>query len=133
METREYVRSSGVWIGSGEKVLYLSDTGNSLNDSQTVTLSEPISKQKNGIILIWSRWVSEGVPANDNWNYSYIPRYQINLPGSGGVALPMGRNSDGATFKMKYVYITDTQISGHSMNSPLATGNDLTLRRVIGY
>lgn len=104
-----------------------------MTDGQSITLSEPISKQRNGIILVWTRWVSSGTPADDNWNYVYVPRFHAlyGQSSGGGTVMPMGQSASGANFRMKYVYIRDQEILGHGLNTP--GDQPLTLRWVLGY
>ena len=102
---------------------------------QTVTLSEPISRQQNGIILVWSTRPSAGGISDDNWNYGYIPKWSVTdqpFVGAGGTTQILGQG-DSSPFIKKYVYVTDTQVKGYDANYDNTTNRRLALRRVIGY
>ena len=122
---RAYTSASwGSWsimyAGAG-KVLW---SGNYLmNASQTVTFSEPLSSQQNGIVLIFSRYATTG---EQNYAYSphYIPKMVFTATGLTSVNL----NLVMATTKFDYVAgktltLTDTGISGHADNSATGTAS----------
>lgn len=104
---------------------------------QTITLSEPISSQPNGIILVWSAYV-DGEPQDYNFNSFFISKKEIELfPGNGHNMIMAG--SPFNPIASKYVYITDTTISGNDDNNLSGTRNGITfannkfvLRYVIG-
>ncbi len=127
-----------VYAGAG-KVLW---TGNYvMNASQSVTFSEKLSLQQNGIVLIFSRYAASG---EQNYAYSphYIPKMIFTATGLTSVNL----NLLMATTKFDYIAgktltLTDTGISGHADNSATGTAsisgityyNDkFALRYVIG-
>lgn len=122
---RAYTSASwGSWsimyAGAG-KVLW---TGNYLmNASQSVTFSEPLSSQQNGIVLIFSRYATSG---EQNYAYSphYIPKMVFTATGLTSVNL----NLVMATTKFDYIAgktltLTDTGISGHADNSATGTAS----------
>ena len=133
----------GAWnlVYSGaNRILW--DGSSLLTASQTVTFSEPISLQENGIVLVFTRYVSN---AAVNYNYSchYVPKQVV----SG--ALSLGQTAAGVTLIMatnkfeyisgKYLRITDTKITGDDANSASGVSNGVTfnndrfaLRYVIG-
>lgn len=111
-------------------------------DGSTLTLPEPISKQKNGIILVWSRHDPDtGSSLDYGWNYSYIPKDSVT----------QGDSNNGHNFLLsgeslgyvasKYLYISDTQIVGSTNNavngvagSGITTRNrNFALRQVLSY
>ena len=133
----------GAWniVYSGaNKILW--DGSSLLTASQTVTFSEPISLQENGIVLVFTRYVSN---AAVNYYYSchYLPKQVV----SGAIGL--GQTAAGVTLIMatnkfeyisgKYLRVTDTKITGDDNNSASGTTNGVTynnamfaLRYVIG-
>lgn len=106
--------------------------------NQAITLSEPISKQKTGVILVFSRY-SDGEAHNYNFNHFFVHKAFVAAhPGAGSQFL---MSSDG-TFGVvgsKYIYINDTSLTGNANNTATGTANGITyannsfvLRYVIG-
>ena len=101
----------------------LASLGWYMNDTQTVELSQPISNQNNGIVLVFSRY-SGGVE-NDNFNTFFVSKKEVELRAGAGHTFTMFRSASNP-FKeacVKYLYITDTTISGHSANDDTGTGD----------
>lgn len=105
----------------------------------TATLSEAVSDQANGIVLLFSRY-SDGTAQNYHFQPHYVPKSQvINHPGVGHSFL---LTSDGSFSIMacKYLYVNDTSIAGNAVNNTTGTGtsgikytnNAYVLRYVIG-
>lgn len=108
-----------------------------MKDTQTINLSEPISKQKNGIVLVWTNY-ENGTARNNGVNYFFIPKKYVELYPGVGHGMLMIKGWDGNIGK-KYVYISDTQISGYAKNGQEITengikwvNNDYVLRYVLG-
>lgn len=134
--TRSGAYVNGCRFGSN-KVLW---SGNYyMSDAQTCTLSEAISTQANGIVLIWSEY-TDGEAVNANFNTCFIPKHFVSAQNDRGVAMLV----TSATFNFvasKYVYVSDTSIKGYSNNSAAAatktcgitsTPKNFVLRYVIG-
>lgn len=111
---------------------------NYMNASQSITLSEAISAQVNGIVLVWS-YYTNGAAANYNYHFQFIPKwFAINCAGC-GVDLFLS-NQTGNVMAHKYVYISDTKITGNDYNDDgTVTGsaviyhnNYFVLRSVVG-
>ena len=103
--------------------------GSFMNELQTLNLSENVSDQKNGILLIWSRYNEE--PKNYGWVVNVIPKILVGLfPGSGHDVIVGAAGSQ--VIASKYLYIFDNQITGNSNNNVGATRN-WVLRYVVGY
>ena len=128
-----------VYAGAG-KVLW---TGNYvLNASQSVTLSETVSQQQNGVVLVFSRYATTG---EQNYAYSchFIPKLLVSTAGG---TTGVNMNLVMATTKFDYIAgktitITNTGITGHADNAATGTAslsgisyyNDkFALRYVIG-
>lgn len=119
-------------VSPEQKVLWHSDSGVVLTDAQTVTLSETVSDQPTGIILVWTRRAGSGQPENSNFNYTSIPKAHVNgvvASGTYGVNCLL---ADGNILFRKYVYVTDTHLTGLSGNGS-GDGASQTLRWVLGY
>lgn len=109
-----------------------------MQDTQTITLPEPISKQKTGIVLVFSKYES-GKQQNDNFSTHFVPKMQVAThPGCGHVFL-MTLDSTLSAMGAKYLVINDTTISGNANNNTSGTGCGITynngkfvLRHIIG-
>lgn len=117
--------------------------GHYMNGLQTITLSENISEQSNGIVLIWSPYTKE----TDEIEYSakdeefqdcFISKAIIDEHSGVGhnFHLVAGNFSHIAR---KYLYFTDSMITGSDVNTNRGTNNGITyandyfvLRYVIG-
>ena len=109
-----------------------------MGSSQTANLSQKVTDQKNGIILVWSAYAS-GQSQNYNWNFVFVPKQFITTAGEGnGVSCFLTGSSMGS-IGYKYVYVNDTTITGASINEESGTKNGISyngklyvLRYVIG-
>lgn len=106
-----------------------------MNGSQTATLSEAVSAQPNGIVLVFSRY-QDG--AEQNWGFEsfFVPKYIVAThPNQGSY---FSSNQNGRPWS-KYIYISDTELKGHNDNENNGTFDDrdlysnyCVLRYVIG-
>ena len=103
-----------------QKVLWRDAYGSFMKGDQTAVLSEKISEQKNGIVLVFQ-------PYRDNtpqlWGlYSYFfPKYLIELFGNGigyHITIPNNDNGISAT---KYIRFNDDYLSGDGKNESIVT------------
>lgn len=102
-----------------------------------ITLTEPVSKQPSGIVLVFSRY-DNGVASEHNYNSFFVHRAFVAAKPGVGSAFRMNT----VNFSMvatKYLYINDTTIAGNDSNDDTGTGNGVTfnnaayvLRYVIG-
>jgi uncharacterized repeat protein (TIGR02543 family) len=141
------VWSYGTWIrttlskAASERVYrepkILWSGGYFMTAGHTITLSEAISKQNNGIVLVFSAYTDNTV-GNYWWNQFFVPKYVVsNHSGTGHCfSLCAGNFS---LVAMKYLLIKDTQITGHDNNNLTGSASGITyannrfvLRYVIG-
>lgn len=94
------------------KVLW--NGGAYMNASQTATLSEAVSAQPNGIVLVWS-WYDGGAK-NWDWVHRFIPKHHPNISSGGGVDI-FAIDAAGSAGMAKYVYVYDTKIVGNDYNN----------------
>lgn len=106
-----------------------------MNASQEINLTEPISQQPSGVVLMWSRY-KDGDAEDSNFTFSFVPKYFVSKHNGKGINSPVAYNANLAN---KYVYIHDTKIVGHSRNNTaytfMGTSVDLktwVLRYVVG-
>lgn len=112
-----------------------------MSDTQTATLSEAISAQANGVVLVWSYYnYTEGASDNSNFNMVYVPKHFMTLHLGKGVTSVLS-NSSMNIMASKYTYISDTTIKGYAGNDDAATtkntgvtatSKNFVLRYVIG-
>ena len=107
-------------INSGQKILWQGAYW--MNASQTISLSEPISKQKNGIVLVFSSFNVDSHEANDfDFLEAFVPKKVVELmPGKGHQFFY--NHVAGSFFYGKYLYIYDSEIQGHANNVVSGTG-----------
>lgn len=91
-----------------------------MTGEHTINLSKAISEQANGIILVFSRH-SNGTAENSNFNFFFVPKYQAAAHGAAGCCFNMATINFGLVCA-KYLYISDTSISGNDLNSATGTG-----------
>lgn len=106
--------------------------------NQTCTLAEAISKQKTGVVLVFSAY--SGGEAKNYWFCSFfVPKYVVSAHPGVGHEFIMATNTFG-TVCGKYLYINDGSIVGNDSNDDAGTAvsgityanNVFVLRYVIG-
>ena len=129
------METSTIPMINGNKILW---TGSFyMSEVHEANLSEPISKQRNGIVLVWSAYVN-GSPQNYDFVYHYVPKYHISIGANQGVDFWLSTPN---VVGQKYLYISDSKIKGYTTNDETRTAagtnismkNDYwVLRAVIG-
>ena len=122
-----YAKNNVLWSGE----YYMSDT-------QTIELSQNISKQPHGIVLIFSSYGSSS--AHDyHFQSFFVPKQQIAQHGGKGHSFFMVSTPTFQKICCKYLYIHDAKIVGNADNKATGTANGITydnsyfvLRYVIG-
>lgn len=110
--------------------------------SQTAYLSQPISAQPNGIVIVF-RSYTPGVGMSDgHYSFYFVPKARVtNWDGDGGGHSVYCSSSDMSYVANKYLYIGDTWISGNDNNSKgtytspsgiKSTPNRFAMFRIIG-
>ena len=120
----------------GQKVLWSGEYY--MTAGQKAELSERVSEQDNGIVLVYSRYAN-GAVDNSNFKLEFVPKQFVKLLNGYGVNSIMG-NSNLSLFATKYVYVNDDSIAGNAVNNQTATGtsgitytnNAFVLRYVLG-
>lgn len=98
-----------------------------MSDKQTATLSENISKQKHGVVLIFSFFESN-VAQNYSFVHFFVPKEFLNLHYGAGCQFTMTWNN---IITEKYLYFNSNNIKGADSN---VNGNNkrFVMRYVIG-
>ena len=138
---RSYYQSSwGNWYrvhGGRGKVLW--SGGYYMTASHVITLSEKVSQQPSGIVLVFSRY-SGGEAQNYHWNEFFVSKEWVRRhPGTGHTFL-MTNDGIFSIMASKYLYIHDDKIGGNDVNGESGTGTSgitynnagFVLRYVIG-
>lgn len=136
------INLNGVDLLSKNKVLW---TGSSwVGSGDTVTLSSSISTVPNGVVLVWSVYKSDtGTVQDYGYNYCFVPKQHITSFNGKGISMLLSSEMQGAGLGYmgwKYIYITDTKITGHTANSSdyttkpgvTITNTRFVLRQVLG-
>lgn len=127
----KYSNSKILWNGNGEAYY--------MNASQTAELSENISDQTNGIVLVFCRY-SQGVAQKYHFSTHFVPKVQIAQFGGCGHSFLLTSDGSFSLFASKYLYIHDSKIVGNDVNETAGTGacgiqytnGGFVLRYVIG-
>lgn len=95
-----------------------------MNSGQSFELSEPVSAQKHGIVLLFTEYY-DGAPHSSQSTCHFVPKQVVaDFPGM-GQAFYLGMPS--WYFACKYLYINDTNISGHAANVYVGTYNNIKM------
>lgn len=101
-----------------------------MHGTQQAYLSETVSSQPTGIVLIWSAY-DDGTARNYNYRSTFVPKQFVSLHNGAGLFEILGGTNgiDG----WKYFYVYDDRIEGNDANNPDVNGNGrYVLREVIG-
>lgn len=130
----------GDWLKTndiGGKILW--SGGSLMNSDQYATLTEPISSQLNGVLLIFSRYTDSTVH-DYNFTTHFVSKAHVAAHPDCGHVFMMTTDGIFDVFAAKYLYISDTGFRGHANNTKSGTGasgityanSDFVLRYVIG-
>ena len=130
-------QSSGVVEGLSNKVLWKG--ADYMNASQSAKLSEGVSKQAHGIVLVWSHFQVGSGHGEYDFQTHFVPKWMVaEWPGKGWQFLLL---NEWNSLNRSYLYINDTVITGYKENGasgvPMHGGTSvdqryLCLRYVIG-
>ena len=115
------------------KILWQGE-GSFMNENQVIDLTENISDQNTGIVLVFSAY-SNGSTQNWGWSSHFVPKKIVELFNNGLHGFSIAENEGTGIRSSKYLYIENKKIKGHvnnvgthgSINNSLAV-----LRYVIG-
>ena len=113
-----WVQSSN-YVYSDRRLRVLWSGSYHMKEDQSITLADSISNQLTGVILAWSAY-DNGAAGDYDWNYIFVPKEHALTHSGSGVAMTL-ISSTGWTMGAKYVYVSDTSISGHSNNNKEST------------
>lgn len=109
------------------------DLGNVIcypGEYETLHFYETVSSQKNGVILVWSRY--EGETKNWGWIYNFIPKWHVkNYDGTGINCQLTGYSKCGGSI-YKYIYLYDDKLTGYAQNYTDEYAKKFVIRAVLG-
>lgn len=122
-------------INGGSKVLWSGSWY--MTAGHIANLSEKITEQMSGAVLVFGRYES-GAVADNNFQFFFVPKTFISQFKGYGCSFFLTANKFGAV-ATKYLYINDNYITGHADNNATGTVNGITfnnsgfvMRYVIG-
>ena len=90
-----------------------------MQNGQTATLTDKVTNQLNGIVLVWSKY--SGGPKDYEWNCFFIPKEMVGKhPGHGYSLMCIGNWPS-----YKYIYVNKQSITGNAANSSNNSINDV--------
>lgn len=111
-----------------------------MDAEQIISLSESISDQTAGIVLVFSQYdIAGNLELDQGFNYHFVPKIMVTLQSGKSSVFSMGTSNETLSAN-KCLYISNTTITGHSNNIATGTGstgvtynnNAFVLRYVIG-
>lgn len=90
------------------------------SDTQTASFSGRVSEQKNGIVLVWSRYADGEGAKDDQFICSFVPKKIVAQKEGKGHTFTLFANSF-SNVSAKYVYISDNRLTGHVNNTETGT------------
>lgn len=107
------------------KILWGEDltSGMYMTDGHTANLTEAVSKQRHGIVLVFSAY-NGADDTNYSWECFFVPKQLVALSTSGHTFI-LGRGKF-TYIGTKYLYIYDTYIKGHADNNATGANNGIT-------
>lgn len=137
-----YSSGWGDWICTSDfaGTLLWSDSPKYMTETHTITLAEPISKQRTGVVLIFCGYNPEASTVHDYWfSCHFVPKYQVAAHPGAGIIFFMTTSGLFSYVGSKYIYFNDTTLAGNTNNDAIGTANGITynnnrfvLRHVIG-
>ena len=119
-----------------QKILWQDDEGSYMNENQTANLTERISEQNTGIVLVFSSYTPGEGSHDYGWYEYFIPKTIVTLkPGGGHHALIPDNSMNYGVRSCKYLYVFDDHISGNAYNVGVhgnINNSLVVLRYVIG-
>lgn len=100
-----------------------------MQGSQTISLKNPVSQQKNGIALVFSPY-DGGVAKDYMWISHFVSKKIVSLKPNSGHNFICFAQGNGGQVAEKYLYISDKSIKGNDGNKN-APNNKWVLRYVL--
>lgn len=98
-------------------------SGMYMTAGHTATLTEPVSEQRHGIVLVFSAYNGTD-DTNYSWECFFVPKQLVALSTSGHTFI-LGRGKF-TYVGTKYLYIYDDRVEGHADNNATGANNGIT-------
>lgn len=125
----EGININGESILPSTKILWEAtnvEGGYYMNGSQTINLSEEITAQRNGIVLVWYGFNATAMTRiNGITSYQYVPKWQIESENESFVIQNMSYENFGK-IGTKNLTINNKSITGNNSNTAKGTSNGIT-------
>lgn len=122
-----FLNSKLIFIEDSSKPLW--EGGMYMVDGHRISPSRHLEGCPNGWILQWSEYAN-GQAQNYNYNYTVVHKGQYKTANSAGVYHTLSNSQNSSCGK--YLYISNTTISGHANNN-VGTSGKFVLRRVYAF
>ena len=97
-----------------------------MTDTHKITLSELISKQPNGVVLVFSV-ITSGTIENSGFNSFFVSKHAVALHNGNGHSFFLTGWGGMSICGYKYLYINDDSIAGNADNNKTGEVNGITL------
>lgn len=111
------------WSTPAGTVLW-SSSGLQMAANVTATLDYPVTSCPSGIVLHWQAYASNATRDYDHV-YTFIPKQHVVASPGKGVVCQLANGGFGFV-GTKYVYVSDSGITGHSSNTATGTASGIT-------
>lgn len=91
-----------------------------MTEDHTITLSEPVSQQTNGIVLVFSGF-DNGAVQNSEFSSHFVPKGLVSAHPGGGHSFVTTAGADFWLIGSKYLFIADKTITGYPENDSVKT------------
>ena len=99
-----------------------------MSATQEEQLSELVTAQSNGIVLVWSAYDrTKSVALNYDWFYYFVPKEHVVHREGQGISMGLMTNASCSAVGTKYVYVYDDRIKGYPNNTWTGSGSGITL------
>lgn len=105
-------------------VLWSASSGWQMAANVTATLSHNVSTCPSGIVLHWQAYANNATQDYDHV-YTFIPKQHVTVSNGKGVVCQLANGGFGYV-GTKYVYVSDSGITGHSSNTATGTASGIT-------
>lgn len=108
-----------------------------MSSSHSVNLSEPVSEQATGIVLVWC-WYNGGVASDANFAFTFVPKQAVALANPCYQVTQICSTQTGGMFAVKSCDVYDDRLVGKSSSGTVTTAlgtaknSNWVLRWVIG-
>lgn len=112
------IMGNSVMVGGGNEPKILWEGIETMKEGQTIALSEPISGQPTGILLVF-----DYMGAGTAWVTHYIPKAMVRIYNGGAQIFMLANDARLGYVGAKQLYISDDEIAGHEYNDDYAEVN----------